>query len=443
MRAKRTSEEPTQGQANWIDDRFCPVSGDTYVVDARIHADGNAPRRGEIGRWPRSSRDDVRAALEAATRGLAAWTKLGPSARRSMLERLIAELPRAAREDPLLAARLGCAEAELRPHLDIDLVLPADSSSSSSTTGLALVQAHWSELFAGASGMVLERLLAGQVVILIADARLPMVGDAIARACQRAELPPGALSVLHDDGDDTLSRCLASGEVVCVAASGYAADLKRIAYRARVAAGSEPQAEFGTTFGAGVVERPDVHAELDLRTLSSAIFVVPDEGDLNAVAAHVAQGAFGRSSTLSGQLPGQIGRVLCPERRLSGFTERLLACIETSADIGVPIEPLEADSEDAWRRIRELGLDEGATLILGNGPGAEPTPERRSAPEPSSPEGVEDGRFWGSVFTNVEVDGRLARLTRPAPVLRILRVGDEAAGNELARRLETPTEAAS
>jgi hypothetical protein len=58
-------------------------------------------------------------------------------------------------------------------------------------------------------------------------------------------------------------------------------------------------------------------------------------------------------------------------------------------------------------RVRELGLDEGATLIAEGGPASRVENEW--------------GNLFPLVFTNVEPGMRLARLERPMPVLLLQR----------------------
>jgi len=440
---------------NWIGGAWASASGGTFSVEAAPVSDvgsrapgniRNGARGGtELGQWPRSSSAAAREALAAAHGAAGRWWALGIRGRRHCLERVTHELAANGDDSGSLGRRLGLTEAELAPHLErVGLPRVAGASGAARDTpapGPALGIAHWSNLVAGTARASFELLLRGHTLVLLPDPKLPMVGDALAQALERADLPPGTVSILHDDGEATLQALLGSGELAVVVASGYAADLQRIAYRARTAAGLATAAGFG----AGLYDDP-VPApvpELVLHTLSSATFVVPEQGELEALADHVAEHALGRSRTLSGQLPGQIGRVLCPERRFSGFTSELLARLEERADMAEPVPPVDPSSPDIWRRIRELGLDEGATLILGNGvpPGAGgPRAAGPADGAASSPRAVRDATFWGSVFTNVEAEGRLSRLSRPAPVLRLLRVGDEAAGHDLARRLAGRTE---
>ena len=116
-------------------------------------------------------------------------------------------------------------------------------------------------------------------------------------------------------------------------------------------------------------------------------------------------GAFGRTMTLFGQCRGQIGRVFCDERRFSRFTECLLAALADSESVRDPLPLIDRDAAFAVRRRWALGLDEGATLILG-GESAEDSSGRRLLP---------------TVFTNVEERMSMARQVDPMPVLCLLR----------------------
>jgi len=161
------------------------------------------------------------------------------------------------------------------------------------------------------------------------------------------------------------------------------------------------------------------------------------DADAPAAAREVVARAFGRSATLSGQLPGSIGRVVCHERVFSRFSAELLALLDRDADVARPLVALEPATIEHARRGRELGLDEGATLVFS------PT-KTRASDDPAGPDagiGLSRARMaeailWPTVFTNVEEHMRVAWLGRPAPVLCLMRVASDERGAATARELD-------
>ena len=149
-----------------------------------------------------------------------------------------------------------------------------------------------------------------------------------------------------------------------------------------------------TLVASGLVERMvdwrrlcESHGLADprLRALRCGVVEVDPARPLEASAAEFVERAFGRGVTLGGQLPGSLGRVFCPARSFSRFTELFLAELEARA---VPqiVPELDEDTNARARAACELGHDEGATCIAGGELDAE--------------------RFPPTLFTNVEQIGR-------------------------------------
>jgi acyl-CoA reductase-like NAD-dependent aldehyde dehydrogenase len=158
---------------------------------------------------------------------------------------------------------------------------------------------------------------------------------------------------------------------------------------------------------------------LDLVVLANRSHVVGLEDDPTSAAALVIATGFGRSRALSGQAPGQTGRVLCHERVFSRFTAALLAALDTDRDVSRPIPPVDERARAYAVRVRDLGIDEGATLL-------HPRSFDVSGP---------------IVFTNVDPFSRVAGLSRPAPCVCLMRVSSDAAGAALAQSFDPPSTA--
>jgi acyl-CoA reductase-like NAD-dependent aldehyde dehydrogenase len=400
----------TVARHNWIDARSCgAASGDGFEIAA------TSDRSRALGRWPRSGRADAQAALAAAAKGGAEWRQRPRSERAELLREAARRLDAAPDAAGLIAARLSLEPSELAVHVHgVGEVLaraisderPELVAPPREMTGVAIHALHWSEIVREPARRIFSALAAGNSVVILSDRRLPMAADAIASALAAAGLPPGTWSLLHDDGATALRELLSHDVVDAVCAAAPRAELQRLA--------RESSASPART--------------LELVPLCNTSHVVGLDDDPSAAAAHVVAAAFGRARGLSGQAPGQIGRVLCHERVFSKFTAALLAALETDRDIRHPIPPIDALAQGYTARVHDLGIDEGATLLHPRSFGA-------------APENAE--RLGALVFTNVDPFLRLAALSRPAPCVCLMRVVSDGAGAALARSFDAPVEVLS
>jgi acyl-CoA reductase-like NAD-dependent aldehyde dehydrogenase len=436
------------------------VSGPASAASGALSSRPGRPPARSLGTWPRSGSADVAAAVEAALSSAESWRSLGSERRRAIVARAAEELAREPDPKGLFAARIGADPSEVSPHgrgipahlaPALDDPAAAVANPRAAEPGLLLFAPAWCELYESPALSLFSALLLGRTVVFMSDPHAPMIADAFAAALDRAGLPRGVLSVVHDDGDDALRAAFAGGAATWVVGSGYPGRVRRL----EKLASCGPPADFG----AGV--RATARCFAELRILRSRTLVLDSGHDLDARADEVARHAFGRSATLSGQLAGQIARVVCPERRFSKFTETLLARLRSSADVLRPIPLVERASVDLLRRVRFLGLDENATLIFDGGDalanrsaGApsspavaetrSPAPESTSrAPESSTrtPESAsrtlgEDAILSPTVFTNVEERMRISSFGRPIPVLCLLRAGTDEDARAIAGRLD-------
>jgi acyl-CoA reductase-like NAD-dependent aldehyde dehydrogenase len=382
---------------NWIGGQRCPAASGMEFERFALRA----PRTAR-GRWPRSGEDDLDAALQAAQRGRAAWLALGRDAR---VERILEALGHLERQPGLvdaLADALGVDPDVAGERLGGDLMqarvaLEILRDAEGEPAGPGLFAAHWSDLVGPLLQRVALRLSAGSPVVLLSDPRLPEAGDALAAALEAADVPPGTLGVLHDDGRTVLRSARRRPALGWGRARGSRAEL------AALAAG-------GGTFGAGLTD-------WSLWPLASAVHVVAEGCDPAAEAAHVVERSLSPSATLFGQLPDAVGRVLCHQRRLSAFTEELLARLDAAPALAEPIAAVEADLPERMAAAWALGLDEGACPVFG-----EPLADARGRGFPA---------VRPLVFTNVETGGRLLALERSAPLLRLARAGSDEEAHRL------------
>jgi acyl-CoA reductase-like NAD-dependent aldehyde dehydrogenase len=340
--------------------------------------------------WPQSGPEDVALAREAAERACARWAAAEP---RRRAERVLA-MARALERDGLerdgllgaeLRARFQLTPDELAGHVAglegaVRAELEAGGARAPAVTWCApdareLLRAPLLELA--------RELAGGSVLVLVSDARVPELLQAFARAALEAELPAGVLGLLHGARRELLALGLeahARSQGSRLLASGLAsemAELRRLEQRSG--------------------------AEARLRGLRCGALELHPAHPLEDSVAEVLEHAFGRGATLGGQAPGALGRVWCPARLFSRFTELFLEALEPSPAALAPVPQLDDDAVERVRLAVELGLDEGATCIAGGMPAE---PGRMLAP---------------TVFTNVEGYMSSARRQDPLPVLCLLR----------------------
>lgn len=396
----------TDARQNWIGARWCSAaSGDGF--DLAPLADGSRA----LGRWPRSGRLDARAALAAAQSAQATWQQTAHSERVRLLRKAARALDSSPDPGGTIAARLTLAPDEFAPHVanlgdTLERAMPGERDDSTvrpqgRPRGVAVHAPHWSELVREPARRLFAALAAGETVVLLSDRRLPMAADAIATALAHADLPPGVWSLLHEDGATCLRDLLAHDDVGALCAAGPRVQMHRLA-RESLAGATRARS-------------------LELVPLSNTSHVIRLEDDPSAAAAHVIDAAFGRAHALSGQAPGQVGRVLCNERVFSRFSAELLSGLEHSPDVLHAVPLIDGEARQHASRARELGLDEGATLI-----------HPRSLDLAAAQGESENATPATLVFTNVDPFLRLAGLSRPSPCLCLMRVVSDSAGAALA-----------
>lgn len=397
---------------NWVAGRPVPsAAGESF--ERRAHVPPFEP----TGRWPRSHAEDLIAAMEATEAAARAWRARPRSERVGLVRALSAELSAQPDGTPALARALGLESSELRPRLDEDLFRAAESIEiaadmrTEEPPGCGLFVAHWSDLVGGLASRVAARLLGGAGVCVLADPHLPEAAERLARALA-ASVGPGPWSIVHTD----LQAPLVAG-----------LDWERLAWLRWRA----PREMLESVLAGRPVPPPT----WQLWTAANSSHLVPEGADVASEAAAVVQKALGRCVTLSGQLPGQVGRIYCHQRLFSRFQEELLDLLEGSADAARPVPLVEDDLFEHVHRAWTVGLDEGATPIFGGAPARTPhTPQ--SATGGDAPARRAPPALGPIVFTNVDTAGELVRLERPAPILGLCRVASDAEARALAAEFE-------
>ena len=381
------------------------MGGESYSVDRP-----GSPAE-SLGYWPCSRGADVDAVLGSLSSS--SWARRAYRDRLACVRSAIEDVIAAPDPGGGVARALGLGSNELAPHAErLAPLLETDELVGAAGEGTFLCAPDWSELFEGFAP-AFRALVAGRAVCLLSSSPLPALADRLGDALEAAGVPSGSLAVLHDSGRDALRCALESGGFggASVGADARLAELCARWTRSSVRGRRAP-------FGAGVVALPAERLALEVRDLSRASRVLEmDDPD----GPWLAEMAFGRS-VLGGQLARRVGRVRCAPEVFSSLTTRLLEALEAPEDTGnVQAGPLYVDPRvhGELERSRQLGLDEGATLI-----------HERSGPGSGSPRRQADASLGRLVFTNVEPGMRLAQPPRPAPLLLLGRAERHQAPHE-------------
>jgi len=341
--------------------------------------------------WPQSDGADVSEAWRAARAASPAWRRLAPGRCQELLLALARELERDEELARVLGARFSLESAELASHFSgLERAMHAlfERPASPGEGGIVWCASDWRELLRAPLLDLARECLAGRVLVLVSDARLPELAQHLAQAASAVGFPPGVLGLLHGATRELLQLALSEG------GGTSAAD----------------RSEGCTLVASGSVERmielrrleSSCGVESRLRALRCGVHEVDPERALEESAAEVLERAFGRGSTLTGQLPGALGRVYCPARLFSRFSDLCLERLEANF-VGAPVAQIDDEAVVRVRAAWELGLDEGATCIAGG----DASVSSRALPP--------------TVFTNVESYMASARRQAPMPVLCLLR----------------------
>ncbi len=396
----RTFQNFIGGQ--WVD----PTTG------AHFENRNPADTRDLIGRFPRSSADDVARAVASAAKGFERWKRTPAPARGDVLRR-VGDLLTQCKEElaDLMTREMGKPLAETRG----DVQEGIDTAYYAATMGRQLfghtvpseLANKWAMSFRrpiGVCGLVtpfnfplaiptwksFPALLCGNSVIFKPAEDTPHTVTVLVEILLEAGLPPDVVQLVHGLGEEVGAALVSHPDVPVISFTGSTATGSLV----------------GETCGR-------MHKRLSLEMGGKNAMIVLDDADLDLALDGVLWGAFGTT----GQRCTATSRLILQDGIHDRFVERLAEragrlVLGDGRAAGTDVGPLihEASRENVERYVA-IGRDEGATLVLGG--------------ERPSGDATAHGHFYRpTIFTDVRPGSRLEQEEIFGPVLSVIRVAD-------------------
>jgi aldehyde dehydrogenase (NAD+) len=350
---------------------------------------------------------DAKAAVAAAKRALAAYSRTTKAERIALLRRLHDAV--AARTDTLAAAMIeeyGAPQAFVgfsashAANLFLDMAETLEAFEFSQTVGGATVTLQpvgvvaaispWNSNIGSVCSKIATALAAGCTVVVKPSEMSATQTQVLSEALHEAGAPAGVFNIVNGRGEVVGAELVSHPDIAKVTFTGSTAVGRSI-----MRAGAETMKRVTLELGG---KGPNI--------------ILPDADMEAAVSTVVAVGFLN-----SGQACIAGTRVLAPRSRLPEFLERLKTAVAAlkvgeSTDPAVKIGPMVSHKQ--WDRVQSyirLGLEEGGELLVGG--------EGR-------PAGLERGWFvQPTVFSGVNNDMRIAREEIFGPVLCVIPYDDE------------------
>jgi len=389
---------------SYIDGRFTPTRGDEAVEIV------NPADESVLGRATLANREDVRAAIDAATRAQPAFARTSAAERIALLERLQAAM--LAHGDALCESSIleyggpfsrsrwvsryaaDCFGQAARTLEGYAFERPAGVDGVSTLrmepVGVSGLFAPWNAASGTMASKLAAALAAGCATVVKPSELSPWQAEVMAQAIHEAGVPAGVVNIVTGRGAD------AGAEL-----SSHAA-VAKLSFT-----GSTPTGKLIARAGIEGMKR----VSLALTGKSASLLL--DDATLETAVPLAVAAAFMNS----GQACVAGTRLLVPRHRMAEVIERVRAAVD-ALQVGDPRDPATNVGPMVGRaqleRVQSFihsGIEQGATLVSGG---------------PGRPAGLERGWFVRpTVFCDVRPGMRIAREEIFGPVLSILAVDGE------------------
>jgi len=364
-----------------------------------------------IGLWPRSGREDVDRAVEAARQGFEAWRRT-PAPERGALLKTVGDLLTARKDEIASAAtrEMGKTLQETRG----DVQEGIDTAYYAATEGRRLfghtvpseLRDKWAMSFRrpiGVCGLItpfnfpmaiptwkmFPALICGNSVIIKPAEDVPHTVTLLVEILEEAGIPPGVVNLVHGLGEEVGAAIVEHPGIPVISFTG--------------------STETGRIVGRICGE---MHKRLSLEMGGKNAQIVMADADLDLALEGVLWGAFGTT----GQRCTATSRLLLHEDIHDKFVDRLRKQAKGlklgyGLDSDVEVGPLINEaSRDKVEQYIEIGQGEGE-LALGG--------------ERAAGRGLKDGFFFEpTIFTDVKPGSRIATEEIFGPVLSVLQFGN-------------------
>ncbi len=362
-----------------------------------------------LGVFPKSSKDDVDEAVNAARAAFEKW-RLVPAPKRGDILRKVGDLLVARKEELArqMTQEMGKILAETRGDVQegIDTAYyaategrrwfgrtaPSELPNKFNMAirvpiGVAGIVTPWNFPMAIPTWKIFPALLCGNTVVFKPASDTPASAHSLVEILMEAGVPEGVVNIVHGGGSDVGMAIVSHPDVDLVSFTGSTAVGKKIS-----AVASETLKRVSLELGG-----------------KNAQIVMPD-ADMKLALDGVLWGAFGTT----GQRCTATSRLILHENIHDEFVDMLVKRVEklrlgNGLDPNVDVGPCVNEGQrDTVRSYVEIGLKEGATLVTGG--------------EIPSDASLKDGWFYKpTVFTNVQPHHRIAKEEIFGPVLSVLK----------------------
>jgi alpha-ketoglutaric semialdehyde dehydrogenase len=361
-----------------------------------------------IGLWPRSGRDDVQRAVEAARAGFEVWRRTPAPERGAILKR-VGDLLTDRKEEIARAATREMGKVLLETRGDVQEGI--DTAYYAAVEGRRLfghtvpseLREKWAMTYRrpiGVCGLIapfnfplaiptwkmFPALVCGNSVILKPAEDVPHTSALLVEVLEEAGIPAGVVNLVHGLGEEVGAALVEHPDVPVISFTG--------------------STETGRVIGRVCGE---MHKRLSLEMGGKNAQIVMPDADFDLAIDGVLWGAFGTT----GQRCTATSRLLLHEDIHDEFLDRLVAAakklrlgygLEDGVDVGPLINPPALEKVE---RYVEIGRGE-AKLVLGG--------------SRAEGDGVEDGFFFQpTIFADVKPGSRLALEEIFGPVLSVIR----------------------
>ena len=365
-----------------------------------------------IGTNRQATREEARAAVEAAAEALHEWRRTPPPARGKIVAQA-ARLMEAAKEElaQILTREEGKTIAESRGELQRSINVAEFCAGESrrmngetifselpsnfvytikQPLGVVACVTPWNFPVAIPTWKIAPALVAGNTVVFKPATLTPATAVRIVEIFEEAGIPPGVLNLILGSGSDAGDEIVGHPAVKAVSFTGSNPVGIRL-YEQVSRRGAKCQCEMG---GKNPV-------------------VILEDCDMELAVENTAQGAFGSS----GQRCTATSRAVVIDKIADEFVERVAKRAQ-SMRIGDGLDPQTemgpSVDENQFNTVLEylnIGREDGATLVCGG--------------ERATGNGLDKGYFVKpTVFDKVTADMRIAREEIFGPVLSVMRVKD-------------------